>query len=117
MQILVEGIWDGKLPYLPIQVFMLGLILSCVGPTILMLEVETLESRGPVKSINWLFLKNERSKDYCKADQNNVSCFFTIHVVLMSFAVVFGPLVFKKQPADWTSAFCFLFLVLNILAD
>ena len=96
---------------------MLGLILSCVGPTILMLEVETLESRGPVKSINWLFLKNERSKDYCKADQNNVSCFFTIHVVLISFAVVFGPLVFKKQPADWTSAFCFLFLVLKILAD
>ena len=39
------GFWDGKLPYLPIQVFMLG--------------VETLESRGP---INWFFLKNERSK-------------------------------------------------------
>ena len=81
-----------SLPYLPIQVFMLGLILSCVGPT--MLGVETLESRGPVKSINWFFLKNERSKDYCKADQNNVYCFFTIHVVLISFAVVFGRLVF-----------------------
>ena len=32
-------------------------------------------------------------------------CKETIHVVLISFAVVFGPLVFKKEPVDWTSAF------------
>ena len=62
-----------------------------IGPT--MLGVETLESRGP---INLFFLKNERSKDYCKADQNNVYCFFTIHVVLISFAVVFGLFVFDS---------------------
>ena len=52
--------------------------------------VEAFESRGP---INWFFLKKEKSKDYCKADQKNVYCFFTIHVVLISFAVVFGLLV------------------------
>ena len=38
-----------SLPYLPIQVFMLGPILSCVGPT--MLGVETLESRGLVNQL------------------------------------------------------------------
>ena len=29
----------------------------------------------------------------------------TIHVVLISFTVVFGLLLFKKEPVDWTSAF------------
>ena len=69
--------------------------------------------------------KNEKSKDYCKADYNNVYCFFiTIfsipaffrfpdvtegwygqqkycckkaeHVVMISFAIVFGLLVFSS---------------------
>ena len=57
--------------------------------------------------------KNEKSRNYCKADLNNVDCFFitifrlaipalfrftmcyekAIHVVTISFAVVFGLLV------------------------